>query len=149
VAVGKVHYHADCYHVKETLEEIRDLFCQKINPLQAGRQQIGILVATINRIVFDRNVDPDFLKFVLEYYISNKPGVLHFPPGLYYAIQDKGANDAWSKLQEQKRQEQVKEMKNKISQDAPAVDDGFLDGLGGRSFVYKSVKQRGFDDILR
>lgn len=137
------YYHPDCYHTMKTVNEIKDLFVKEINPLMTG-QQIGILVVTIQNIVFNKKIDVDFLKFALEYMIKYKPGKLRQPMGLHYIIQDRNINAAWQKEQERKIRAEIKaEMNDKIQEsDKGEVADS------ESSFVYKPPKQKGFADIL-
>ena len=93
------YYHPDCYHTMQTVSQIRDLFIKEINPLLTG-QQIGVLVSTINNIVFAKNVSVDYVKFAVEYFIKYKPGALKYPHGLHYIIQDKDVVAAWRKKEE-------------------------------------------------
>lgn len=93
------YYHQDCYHIMNTVKEIRDLFIQNINRFMT-RQQIGALVNTIHNIVFGKNVDIDYLKFALQYFIKNKPGSLKQPYGLHLIIQNSDVAAAWEKRQE-------------------------------------------------
>lgn len=95
------YYHPDCYHIMQTVNQIRDTFIKEINPLLTG-QQVGMLVSTINNIVFSKGIDVDQLKFTVEYFIKNKPGALRYPAGLHYIIQDKDAAAAWKKEQDKK-----------------------------------------------
>lgn len=113
---GKSFYHPDCYHTMQTVNAIRDTFIKEINPLLT-RQQVGMLVSTINNIIFSKKIDVDQLKFTVDYFIKNKPGALKYPAGLHYIIQDKDAIAAWKKEQERKtKNELVEHMQKAISQ---------------------------------
>ena len=111
------YYHPDCYHIMKTVNEIRDLFIQKINPVMTG-SQIGQLVATINNIVFTKGVEADLLKFAIEYFVIYKPGKLRYVPGLHYIIQDTDMLNAWKKEQDRKLRNEIKiEIENNSNQD--------------------------------
>lgn len=122
----KHYYHPDCYHVMQTVNEIRDLFYKHIDQTLTGKQ-IGGLVSTINYLVLDKHVDVDYLKFALQYFINYKPGKLNHPPGLHYIIQDKDVKDAWDKEQEWKIRNQLKQQEevflaNEFELDLPDLD---------------------------
>lgn len=122
---GKSYYHPDCYHTMKTITRIRDLFVHNINPNIKG-QHFGILVFTINNIVFDKKIEADYLLFALEYFIKNKPGKLNQPYGLHYIIENKEVMEAWDRRQ-----------KINVSTQTDC------------KFVYELPKQRSFEDILR
>lgn len=139
---GSRYYHPDCYHIMQTVNQIRDTFIKNINPTMTGKQ-IGMLVSTINSIVFDKKVDIDFLKFALEYFIQYKPGKLNYAPGLHYIIQDKDVINAWKKYSEQKIRKEFKELAGDNDNKKP-IDELDLDN----SFIYKPQNTRSFADIL-
>ena len=122
------------------LRQIRETFVKEINPLMTG-SQIGTLSAMVNNIVFDKKVDPEFLRFALDYFIKYKPGKLHQPAGLHYIIQNKDVIAAWNKENERKLREQINTMKAQQQ-----IDDNMDDNPN--AFIYKPQKQFGFDDIL-
>lgn len=106
------YYHHDCYYMLQTTNKIRDLFLKEINPLLTSAQ-IGQLVSIIQNIVYKKGVNIDMVLFALEYMIKNKPGALKFPAGLYYVIQNKDINDAWIKVQESKKIQELKDIMKK------------------------------------
>lgn len=142
VSGGNFYYHPDCYKVKTTIEQIRDIFYQNINPMMTG-QQIGILVKTINNIVFDKGCDAEYLKFALEYFIAKKPGSLHQPYGLHYIIQDKTVKSEWDKRMKEKLKVDIKSKAESLKvENTPDMD------FQKPSFTYKAQKSGGFADIL-
>ena len=140
------YYHPDCYHTMQTINEIRDLFVNKINPLLT-KTQIGTLVAIINKIIFEKNINVDFLLFSVQYYIKYKPNVLKYPPGLHYIIQDKDVNTAWDS--ERKRRLKA-EMQAALNQLGEILDDEVeLDfGTPDSKFVYKPSNKSKFSNVL-
>lgn len=117
---GNSYYHPDCYHTMQTVNEIRDLFHDNINPTMTG-QQIGTLVSVINNLIFEKNVDVDYLKFALQYFIKYKPGKLHQPFGLHYIVQDRDVIAAWEREQQRKIHEEIK----KRQKETVMVEDEF------------------------
>ncbi len=110
------YYHPDCYHTMQTVNEIRDLFLREVDSTLTGKQ-VGMLVSTINNIVFTKHIDVDFLKFTIEYFVKNKPGALKHPAGLHYIIQDKSAIESWQKLQQRKIKNEISEQQKEVSND--------------------------------
>lgn len=137
------YYHPDCYHTMKTVNEIRDLFLQKIDRTLIGKQ-VGMLVSTINNIVFTKNVDVDFLKFAIEYFIKNKPGALKHPAGLHYIVQDRDVVASWQKLQQQKIRDEIKEEQKTIEKKSDVLDADIEP-----TFVYKPQSAKSFVDIFK
>lgn len=139
------YYHPDCYHIMQTVNQIRDTFIKEINPLLTG-QQVGMLVSTINNIVFSKGIDVDQLKFTVEYFIKNKPGALKYPAGLHYIIQDKDAAAAWKKEQDKKIKE---ELKRGLRAQTSIIDDPIDFELPDGFFNdYSTNKRSKFSSIL-
>ena len=136
------YYHPDCYHMVQTIAEIRDLFFKNINPLMTAKQ-FSELASVINDIVFNKNVDVDYLKFAVEYYIAKKPGGLKHPPGLHYIIQDKDVKQAWGKYREKKILQKMKDSSFGVTKEE--LEQNIE--VGG-DFSYKPQNARSFADIL-
>lgn len=128
VRVGNMYYHKDCARIKDNIALTMELFEKHINPNPVFVQ----LRAVINRIVFERNVDSDFLVFALKYYIENKIP-LRYPQGLYYVVQNQEAKKAFDR----KNAEKFKNIKIDLTETKEEV-----------VFEHKPVKQKGFGDIL-
>lgn len=140
---GGHYYHHDCYHTMQTVNQIRDLFIKEINPAMT-RQQIGILVSTINNMMFSKQINVDLIKFALEYFVQHKPGALHTPFGLHYIVQNKDVIMAWKKYQEKKSAEYVRAMKEKINIDS----DNFEFNLPENTKTYKQSNMSKFSRVL-
>lgn len=136
------YYHPDCYHTMQTVNKIRDTFVKEIDPTLTGKQ-IGMLVSTINNIIFTKNVSVDYLNFVVNFFIHKKPGALKHPAGLHYAIQDRDAHDMWESLRKQKIKENIKKQQEEMKSETVDID------LPSNSFNYKPQKARSFADILQ
>ena len=135
------YYHPDCYHMMQTVNQIRDLFCKEINPLMTG-QQIGLLVTTINNLVFGKNIDVDYVFFALQWFIKNKPGKLQHPFGLHYVIQNKEIAEAWKKVQESKFRNEIKGI-----QSSPVVNDEFHFDLP-ETTTYRHSNKSKFGNVI-
>ena len=135
------YYHPDCYHMMQTVNKIRDLFCKEINPLMTG-QQVGLLVSTINNLVFGKNIDVDYVLFALQWFIKNKPGKLQHPFGLHYVIQNKEIAEAWKKIQESKIRNEIKGI-----QSSAVVNDEFKFDLP-ETATYKHSNKSKFGNVI-
>ena len=140
---GKKYYHPDCYHMMQTINEIRDLFYHEIDPTMTGKQ-VGQLVSVINNMVYDKYIDVDKILFSLRYFIKYKPGKLRYPAGLAYIVQDKDVVSAWEREKQRKIKEEIKEEKNRL-----VLDEFVGMDLSNVNWVYKPQKQKSFADILR
>ena len=144
----KYYYHPDCYQMMQTVNQIRDLFIKEINPLLTG-QQVGMLVATINNIIFGKNVSAGFLKFAVEYFIKHKPGALKHPQGLHYIIQDKNVIAAWKKKEESEIRAKMREA---IQSSAQENNKGEVVGLSWELpenvTVFKQSNKSKFSSVL-
>ena len=123
---GSTYYHPDCYHTMQTVNQIRDLFVQKINPAMTDKQ-IGALVSIINHLIFEKHFDVDYIKFALQWFTKLKPGALKHPAGLHYVVQDEAVKEAWEKEQnrvidaelERQKREAVENVVNNFVFDLP------------------------------
>lgn len=118
---GKYYYHPDCYHTLQTVLKTRDLFIKEVNPIMTG-QQIGILVSTINNMIFNKGIDADYILFALQYFVRYKPGKLRQPYGMHYIVQDKDVVAAWKKEQERKARNEIKKQQEKLIADELYTD---------------------------
>lgn len=135
------YYHPDCYHMMQTINKIRDLFCKEINPLMTG-QQIGLLVTTINNLVFGKNIDVDYVFFALQWFIKNKPGKLQHPFGLHYIIQNKDALNAWNKKKET-------EIKAELKQQLTNQPEESFTNIFESDFTFVPPEEDGFMSIFK
>lgn len=123
------YYHPDCLDYSKTINEIKDLFYNKVN----RNVVIPQLVRNITDIVFNKKVDPHFLKYALECAIAK--GIINYPGGLYYIIGDKKLMEQWKKM------------------NAPAIkEDSFVDedefDFDDVGFDYTTDQQTSFADVL-
>lgn len=141
----KYYYHPDCYHIMQTINQIKDQFYREINPNMTGKQ-IGQLVSIVNNIVFSKGNDVDFVKFALDYFIKYKPGALKYPGGMAYIVQDRDVLSAWEKLQTQKIREELKKEMDKTNNDDKGEIIGF--DLSNKKIEYKDNRRNKFSNVL-
>lgn len=141
----KYYYHPDCYHIMQTINQIKDQFYREINPNMTGKQ-IGQLVSIVNNIVFTKGNDVDFVKFALEYFIKYKPGALKYPGGMAYIVQDRDVLSAWEKLQAQKIREELRKEMDKINDDDKGEIIGF--DSSNKKIEYKDNRKNKFSNVL-
>ena len=109
---------------------VAKLFSEEVDPDVIWSQ----LRKVINNIIYERNVNSDYVLFALRRYLRlGKP--LHYPQGLYYVIRDKDALKEWTELQNNKIKSEVK------------VDIENLPEV--KQLNYKVPKPKGFKDILK
>lgn len=68
VVVGKKHYHWDCATTKQEIEEIRNIYFEKID----SEASFPVLSKVLNDLVFKYNLEIDFIKFAVNYYANYK-----------------------------------------------------------------------------
>lgn len=141
----KYYYHPDCYHIMQTINQIKDQFYREINPNMTGKQ-IGQLVSIVNNIVFTKGNDVDFVKFALDYFIKYKPGALKYPGGMAYIVQDRDVLSAWEKLQAQKIREELRKEMDKINNDDKGEIIGF--DSSNKKIEYKDNRKNKFSNVL-
>ena len=142
------YYHEDCYHTMQTVNEIRDTFYKNINPTMTGKE-IGTLVSTINHLIFKKNVDVDYLKFAVEYFIKYKPGKLNYPAGLHYIVNDSDVKKAWDQKREGEVKAEIKaKLDKQIKEIADTVADNFDLPIPEKKSAYKNDNRNRFSRIL-
>ena len=143
-------YHPDCYHIMQTVNQIKDLFYREINSTLTGKQ-IGQLVSIVNNMVFGKNIDVDMILFSLQYFIKYKPGKLHYPGGIAYIVQDRDVISAWEKEKERRIREELKQqMQAAVNQLGEMLNSEIeLDfGTEDSKFVYKPQNKSRFSNVL-
>ena len=104
VKTGKISYmHKECARYWKTIGSIVDLYKQRVNKNVLEKT----LLATINNIVFKKNVDPEFLLFALKYSLDHG-NHLSSPYGLHYIISNESCMTAWKR---EKALKIIREMK--------------------------------------
>lgn len=141
------YYHNNCLHTMLTVMKIKDLFIQRVDPTLTAKQ-IGMLVSTVNNIVFSKHIDVDFVLFAVQWIVDNKPGVLKYPAGIHYIIQDNDVKDAWNKEKRRQIKASMQEAVNQLGKELNSpIEIDF--GTPESKFVYKPQRQKSFADILR
>lgn len=135
VKVGNVYYHKDCYEAKNCIQELIEYFSEKINPDVVFPQ----LMRTINSIVFPKDkegISPERLLFQVKYHFEHGHKI-QYPGGLYYAVQDR---DAYNAYVEQRAKKKIQ------SYDFSVIEEDPIDQQVKKVNI---PKQKGFEDILR
>ena len=140
---SRSYYHPDCYHVMQTINQIKETFYREINPTLTGKQ-IGQLVSIANNMVFSKGIDVDLILFAIKYFVKYKQGKLKYPGGIAYIVQDRDVVSAWEKEKQMRINEEIRKQQKTI-----VVNDEFKLDLPESSFEYKPQKARSFADILR
>ncbi len=113
VEVSKGRYmHSECARYNATIKEIVRLYSESIDRTVVFSE----LQNVINKIVFDKKVDPDFLLFAIKKAILNKTKI-RAPYGLYYLVNDKDMIDTWKRKKVQKIIKSVPLAEPKVPQD--------------------------------
>ena len=79
VMVGKRHWHKQCFHIQETVGEIRKYYLSHFD----RQAPMSYLNSVINNILYEKKVDADYLLFAMKYAYEtdkkiNAPASLHF-----------------------------------------------------------------------
>lgn len=64
VVVGKKHYHWDCAATKQEIEEIRNVYFERIDK----NASFPVLSKVLNDLIFKYQLEIDFVKFAVNYY---------------------------------------------------------------------------------
>ena len=143
------YYHPDCYHIMQTVNQIKNIYYHEVNPTSTGKQ-IGQLVSITNNMVFDKKIDVDLILFAVKYFVKYKPGKLRYPGGIAYIIQDKDVVSAWEKEKRQKLKEEIKAAVNQSDKDLQSVEDfSFLtEPVEDNKSTYKPSNKSRFSNVL-
>ena len=60
---NKRRWHKQCYHIKETVEKIREYYLSHID----RQVTMSFLNSVLNSILYEKKVDADYLLFALQY----------------------------------------------------------------------------------
>jgi len=131
--VGNRYMHKDCAKTSLNINKVKDLYYEKISKTVVMKQ----LVSVINAIVFNKNIDAEYLFFALSYAISNKIPI-RSPYGLHYLIDNKNIKSNWEKKQSQAIREEIEE------------EDFILPEVNKpTSFTFSIEKNTGFGGIFK
>lgn len=68
VIVGNKHYHWDCAATKQEIEEIRNVYYERIDDTAS----FPILSKVLNDLVFKYELEIDYIRFAVNYYADYK-----------------------------------------------------------------------------
>jgi len=97
LAYNSKYYHKDCYEMFQIMLNIRDL-CFQVDPTIVFKQLNGY----INKLVYEKNIDPEYIIFTLEFIIRNNLEV-NLPYGLIYKLNDFNVKNAYKNVSIQKK----------------------------------------------
>lgn len=99
---GNRYYHKKCFETKQNIEKIRDYYYEHVSNTVVMSQ----LVKVLNQIVFDKNVDSEYLLFSLQYAVENNLSI-KAPYSLHYIIDYARVKNAWNRRNDSKPKEEV------------------------------------------
>lgn len=134
--VGKRYMHGDCAIKNTYVQKVRDLYYEEVSDTVV----IKNLVATINNIVYKKNVDAEYLYFALSHAIVAKIPIKS-PYSLHYLVD----NDRIKKLWEKKKSEKIMAEMSKEEED-PDLISGTIQKS---TFKYSNSNNTGFGNILK
>lgn len=134
VKVGNRYMHQDCAEKSEYIKKTRDLYFEKISNTVVMKQ----LVSVLNNLVVQKNVDPKFLYFAVDFAISNKIPIKS-PYGLHYLIDNNRIKEMWNK---KVANEIAKQIREEIENTEPTVQ------ATNSTFKYFADKNVGFGGIF-
>lgn len=131
-------YHRTCLRTKNDIVEIRDYYIENVSSTVV----IGMLVKVINNIIFDKQVNSQFLKFALKYAVETKISIKS-PLSLHYLIDNSKIKDVWKRKQTDGTKNDIKtqktsEITSEFDFDAEVI-----------STTKTASNSNGFENILR
>lgn len=105
-------YHKDCFREKNAIAEIIDFWYREIDEDVVFNQ----LRRTIDKLVYSRGIDAGFILFA----IKKKAKYLHYPAGIFYAVDDKRLKTEWRIASEAEKLKEVKTASAKVAKMEPA-----------------------------
>lgn len=134
VKVGNRYMHKDCAEKSEYIQKTKDLYYEKVSKTVVMKQLVNVL----NGLVINKNIDPKFMYFALDYAISNKIPI-RSPYGLHYLIDNNRVKEAWKK---KKATEIARQIREEVEITEPTVQ------TTNNSFKYSVDKAVGFGGIF-
>lgn len=71
VVIKKKHYHWDCAATKQEIDELRNVYFERID----SKASFPVLSKVLNDLVFKYNLEIDYIRFALNYYADTKSRV--------------------------------------------------------------------------
>lgn len=139
---SRSYYHPDCYHVMQTINQIKETFYREVNPTLTGKQ-IGQLVSIANNMVFSKGIDVDLILFAIKYFVKYKQGKLKYPGGIAYIVQDRDVVSAWESEKQKKIRAEIREQQKNLG-----VNDDFVLDLPESKTIYRQQNKSKFSSVL-
>lgn len=92
IKVGARYYHNQCSQESDNIKQIKQLYFDSVSNTVVP----SVLGKVVNDIVYGKNIESDYLLFVIKYIISHKLKIT-YPYGLHYKIDDNRIKDAYQK----------------------------------------------------
>jgi hypothetical protein len=93
VIVGKRRFHIDCANIKVIIDEIKDLYIEKINKHESAVKILGV----INQMVFTKQIDPNFILFALKD-LTDRKVTFKSPYSMHYFVKNNVLINKWRKI---------------------------------------------------
>lgn len=90
--ISKKHYHWDCASIKQEIEEIRNIYYEKIDK----DVSFPVLTKVLNDLIFKYELEVEFVKFAVNYYADYKVKVKS-PFTLLYLRKNDYMREKWKK----------------------------------------------------
>lgn len=119
------YYHKDCYHEKETIEQVLTLYKEKIDPNPIWNYLRGV----VNNLIFKNGNSADYVLFSLQYAVNHRFNIRN-PAGLYYIAKNSEIEDAWKR---RKATSSIKKTEFIVEDDLSKVD-GYSNSGKGKGF---------------
>lgn len=97
VTVGNRRYHKECVEMRDKINEIKDLYINNIDKNISYPELVGV----INRIIFNKNTDINYMLFAMKNVIRRKIRIKS-PYSLYYVADNKQIYKLWEKESKKK-----------------------------------------------
>lgn len=125
---GNRYYHKKCLETKQNIEKTRDYYYENVSKSVVMSQ----LVKVLNQIVFDKDIDSEYLLFALQYAVENNLSIKS-PYSLHYIIDYARVKSAWYKRNEPEQKEEV--------QSVPEIAQNVLEPKVNKSTDDEQVNQ--------
>jgi len=103
IMIGKNKYHTVCAKKFNAKKAIRELYYERVSKTVVFAQ----LNKTINNIIDDKDVSPEYFYFALRYAINHQI-TINYPASLYYVIDNSDIKTAYKKFTQKKLNKEVK-----------------------------------------
>jgi hypothetical protein len=93
VVVGKKHYHWDCAALRQEIEELRNIYWNRID----NKATYSVLSKVLNDLVFKYGLETDYIKFAINHFADCNTKVKS-PFTLLYLRDNRYLKEKWEKF---------------------------------------------------